>query len=120
MCYGGLELIKVVNKRWDRGANSVYIGRPSVFGNPFSHMDDTIAKYKVSNRQEAIDKYKIWFDDQMMNNQSFNNEFEKLYQQWKTNGVLYLACWCKPANCHGDYILEKLEAYDIIVGTSFD
>lgn len=114
------KLIRVVNKHWDRGMNGVYIGRPSFFGNPFSHLDGTIAKYKVKTRQEAIEKYKVWFDEQMLTSEVFNKEFEKLYQQWKRDGVLFLVCWCKPQACHGDYILEKLEAYDIIVGTSFD
>ena len=113
-------MIRVVNKHWHRNMDSVYIGRPSIFGNPYSHLPKTVAKYKVESRQEAIDKYKIWFDEQMLTNIAFSQEFEKLYQKWKTDGVLFLVCWCKPHVCHGDYILEKLEAYDIIVGTSFD
>ena len=112
-------MIKVVSKHWHRG-NGVYIGRPSIFGNIYSHLDGTIAKYKVATRQEAIEKYKVWFDEQMLTNPNFSAEFEKLYQTWKKEGVLFLVCWCKPYACHGDYILEKLQAYDLIVGTSFD
>lgn len=112
-------MIKVVSKHWHRGAG-IYIGRPSVFGNPFSHLDGTIAQFKVATREESIEKYKVWFDDKMLNDVNFNNEFEKLYQGWKKDGSLFLVCWCKPHACHGDYILEKLKAYDMIVGTSFD
>ena len=36
----------------------VYIGRPTIWGNPFSHKEGTKAKYKVDTREEAIEKFK--------------------------------------------------------------
>jgi len=37
----------------------VYIGRPSKWGNPFTHIDDrkTAAKYVVSDRDAAVAAY---------------------------------------------------------------
>lgn len=35
----------------------VYIGRPSKWGNPFSHKEDTLAEFRVSSRKEAIAKF---------------------------------------------------------------
>ena len=49
------ERATVVNKRFD--AYDVYIGRPSQWGNPFSHREGTLAKYKVATREEAMRKY---------------------------------------------------------------
>ena len=37
--------------------HDVYIGRPSKWGNPYSHKEGTLAKYKVLTRQEAISGY---------------------------------------------------------------
>ncbi len=43
----------------------VYIGRPSKWGNPFTHIDNgkTLAKYIVSSREEAIEKYEEWITE---------------------------------------------------------
>ena len=35
----------------------VYIGRPSMWGNPFSSKDGTLAKFKVGSTSEAIKEY---------------------------------------------------------------
>ena len=38
----------------------VYIGRPSKWGNPYSHKRSTSAKFKVDTRKQAIDSYRKW------------------------------------------------------------
>lgn len=38
----------------------VNIGRPSKWGNPFSHKPNTKAKYLCETREEAIEKYEEW------------------------------------------------------------
>lgn len=43
-----------------RDAYDVYIGRPSKWGNIFSNKEGTLAKYKVSTVEEAIEKYDEW------------------------------------------------------------
>ena len=74
----------------------VYIGRPSKWGNPFSHRDDTLAEFKISNRAEAIQKYEEW-----------------ILKQPHLMGALHelkgktLGCWCSPKPCHG-HVLSKL------------
>ena len=35
----------------------VYIGRPSKWGNPFSHKEGTAAEFKVDSRKQAIEKF---------------------------------------------------------------
>ena len=54
---------EVLNKSWNKiPKESVYIGRPSKWGNPFSHKVGTLAKYKVSSREDAVQKHKEWLD----------------------------------------------------------
>lgn len=73
----------------------VYIGRPSKWGNPFSHLSDTLAKFKVSGRGEAIAKYKAWILTQ-----------PDLLAQVKELKGKRLGCWCSPKACHGDVLAE--------------
>lgn len=76
----------------------VYIGRPSIWGNPYSHKEGTLAKYKVKDRKEAIEKYKEYL---------LNNE-ELLAKLPELKGKV-LGCHCKPLACHGDFLVELLE-----------
>ena len=39
----------------------VYVGRPSKWGNPYSHRDDTLAEFKVRTRKESVEKENISF-----------------------------------------------------------
>ena len=53
-------MTKVVHCRKEK--YDVYIGRPSKWGNPFTHIKDrfTAAEFIVETRKESIDKYKEW------------------------------------------------------------
>lgn len=73
----------------------VYIGRPSKWGNPYSHKEGTLAEFKVANRTEALEK----FEKYLLENETLYNSLIEL--KGKT-----LGCWCKPNKCHGD-ILAK-------------
>ena len=73
----------------------VYIGRPSKWGNPYSHKDGTLAEFKVGSRKEAISKY----EEYLLQNDDLMNSLSEL------KGKI-LGCWCKPPRCHGD-ILAK-------------
>lgn len=82
----------------------VYIGRPSKFGNPYSHKEGTIAEFKVDNREESIRMYEQYL---LNNNELFNSLHELKYKT--------LGCWCKPLSCHGDILkkyVDKLEDLD--------
>lgn len=72
----------------------VYIGRPSVWGNPFSHLHKTLAQVKVASREEAISKYKEWLVKQP-------ELVEKAKKELKGR---VLGCWCAPKACHGDIL----------------
>lgn len=72
----------------------VYIGRPSVWGNPFVIGLD-------GNREEVIEKYKNYFLSQ-----------PKLVKQAiHTLRGKKLGCFCHPKRCHGDVIAETVNSY---------
>lgn len=89
-----MEKTTVVNKyhgvKWD-----IYIGRGSKWGNPFTHMDNTLAEFKVGTREEAIDAYREWIMGQP-------DLLEGIYE---LKGKV-LCCFCKPKACHGDILAE--------------
>lgn len=73
----------------------VYIGRPSKWGNPFSHLERSLAKYSCSSRQEAVDKYEQWL----------LSKPELLAALTELRGKT-LGCWCAPKLCHGDVLVR--------------
>jgi hypothetical protein len=75
----------------------VYIGRPSKWGNPFSHKKGTMARYLKSSREEAIKAYEEWI----------TTEGDHLLKDLHELKGKTLGCWCKPLACHGD-VLKKL------------
>lgn len=85
-------MTEVVNKR-DR-LYDVYIGRGSVWGNPF-----TVEQY---GRDGCIDKYEHYIRDKLQNNPELWQELQKLEGK-------VLGCFCKPKRCHGDILIKILE-----------
>lgn len=82
----------------------VYIGRSnskysSIWGNPFSHLNNSAARYKVATREEAVEKYRDW----ILTQPELLNRLEELRGK-------RLGCWCKPLKCHGDVLVEMLES----------
>lgn len=69
-------------------AYDVFIGRPSKWGNPFVIGHD-------GTREEVIAKYRAWVVQQP----TLMRDLHEL--QGKR-----LACFCKPAACHGDVLAE--------------
>ena len=85
--------VKVVHKK---DAYDVYIGRPSIFGNPFP-----VEHY---GRSECLKKFRDYFFQRIRTDPKFKKAIETL--RGKT-----LACYCSPQACHGDIIEE--DSYEI-------
>lgn len=83
-----------VNEDYD-----IYIGRPSEWGNPYTHIKNrnTKAKFIVKTREEAISKYREWLLSQHI-----------LMEKLESLRGKKLGCWCKPKACHGDIIIQLL------------
>ncbi len=79
----------------------VYIGRPSKWGNPYSHLPNTAAIYRAQSRAEAIKKFEEW-----ITKGSGKHLLADLHElKGKT-----LGCHCKPLACHGDVLLRLANA----------
>lgn len=104
-------MITVVNSR--NTGSGVYIGRPTVFGNPFTHIKDrnTLAEFICESRDEAVDKYEEWFYKELGRNKQLEQELKNLIERYKRSGELYLRCWCAPKRCHGDVIKKYIESF---------
>ncbi len=79
----------VVNKRTH--PYDVYIGRGSIWGNPFVIGKD-------GSRDEVIEKYRSYLKAKP----------ELLSRIYELDGKV-LGCYCKPAACHGDVLVEILK-----------
>lgn len=100
-------MIIVINKKFYKGPCE-YIGRPSILGNPYTHKECTIAKYKVKTIEQAIDCYRDWIFDNL-NNKEIVDELNRL-ADIAEKGDLILGCWCVPfTNCHGEIIKSLIE-----------
>jgi len=103
-----MKKVKIVHCMRDK--YDIYIGRPGKWGNPFTHEKNTMAKYKVASREEAIEKYREY----ILSRQDLLDALPKLEGK-------VLGCWCagpdglttedKPFKCHGQVLAELLEEY---------
>jgi hypothetical protein len=75
----------------------VYIGRPSKWGNPFTHLSSTkYGQFYVKTREESIASYENW----LLQQPNLVDE-AKLELKGKV-----LGCWCAPLSCHGDVLMR--------------
>lgn len=79
-------------------ANAIYIGRPSIWGNQFTHLNESQAKFKVATREEAVQAYAKWLG------KSEQKEFRASVRQHLKGKDL--VCWCAPLRCHGDVLQQ--------------
>ena len=77
--------MRVVHHKKER--YDLYIGRPSIFGNPFVIGID-------GTRLEVIAKFEEYARSNLM------NEIRQLEE-----GTI-LGCWCSPLPCHGNIIIK--------------
>lgn len=79
---------------WKDAPCTVYIGRPSKWGNPFQIGKD-------GTRKEVIEKYREWVKTQPTLMTSLPELKGRI-----------LGCWCKPLPCHGDVLAELVNNLD--------
>jgi len=89
----------------------IYIGRPSKWGNPYSHKPGTLAEFRVNTIKEAIDSYEIY----LLNNIELLESIHEI--KGKT-----LGCWCTSnkgwdpndnIKCHGQILQKYLKLKDL-------
>lgn len=92
-------MITVVNKRQYEG-QGIYIGRPSILGNPFK-----VSEY---GRGNCIEPYRQWLRQEWVKGGKVRQELIRLAELSKREDLV-LVCWCKPLACHGDVIKDAVE-----------
>ena len=104
-------MIQVVNKKNYKG-DGVYVGRPSLLGNPFSPLAVSMADHRTESRDEAIEKYRDWLREQLKTDNAVSREFKNLVKFYRDFGELTLICWCVPKHrCHAQVIKEFIEEW---------
>ena len=97
----------VINKRarsFEPNANQRYIGRGSIWGNPFTHLplSRTKAQFQVKTEEESIVCFESWFRERLSNDLNLRQKLLELDGH-------ELVCYCKPAPCHGDVLIKLIE-----------
>ena len=75
----------------------ILICRPSKWGNPFSSKENSLAKYKAEDREDAIYKFEQWLT---------KGEGMHLLDDLHELKGKVLGCWCHPKRCHGDVLVK--------------
>jgi hypothetical protein len=89
---------------WNRHAGpapapSIYVGRPSRWGNPWTHLPYGGAPHRAETREAAIAAYRTWLDEQLVRDPTF-------LEPLRTAAAL--VCSCAPLPCHADVLVEYL------------
>lgn len=105
--------VVVVNARNYDGPGE-YIGRsgahPSILANDWSHLPYSKARYRTATRDEAIDSYAKWLNNELKKEEGpVYNEIIRLAKVYADTGTLTLICHCKPKACHGDILAEVIK-----------
>lgn len=75
----------------------IYIGRGSIFGNPFSMQNKS-----DEERDRVIDLYRHWLWGQVRNGEITKEMLIELDSK-------RLVCYCSPKKCHGDVLVKAIE-----------
>ncbi len=80
---------QLYNKKAEYPKEAVYIGRPSIWGNPYEIGRD-------GNRREVLARYEVWLEQ--------HSELrDRAKKELKGKDLI---CWCTPLACHGDILLK--------------
>jgi Domain of unknown function (DUF4326) len=96
---------RVVDCRLAPQGTFVYIGRPTIFGNPFRLTDSRDDR----ERQHVLVQYSEYFHARIAGDPKFRRAVETLRGR-------DLGCWCAPRRCHGDVILAWLATHPPLEG----
>src|SRR5262249_50738180 len=91
--------IRIVNKHHGASAG-VYVGRPTLFGNPYRVQRDA--------RAQAVEQYRDWLRRQWPNDGQIKKALLELARTYTERDELTLICWCAPQRCHAEVIREAV------------
>ena len=79
----------------DDTEDAVYIGRGSVWGNPYSHIPGK-GEIPAASRDDAVNKYRA-----MVNADPALQA--RIVEELKGKKLM---CWCYPKRCHGEVLIQ--------------
>jgi hypothetical protein len=82
------------------GVHRVYIGRPTILGNPFPLK-------REEDRDLVCNRYMVWLKRSYKSNPAVARELHRLVELSRS-GPLELVCYCAPLRCHGDSVREAI------------
>lgn len=107
-----LKTAKVINikSRKPPTIDYVYIGRGSIYGNPFTHLElsRSRASVRVKTREESIQAYEDWLRGTAWHDVDPGRR-AMILNHLKILPGKTLGCYCKPLGCHGDVLLKLME-----------
>jgi hypothetical protein len=103
-------------KGWKMPPNAVYVGRPSFFGNMFTHADPSVA-VAAFRRVWTASQWFAHYHDGLVDVDEFRN-LKRVgpWPEWWWHKELVrlrgkdLVCWCGDGPCHADVLLELANA----------
>ena len=93
-------MIEIANKKlYQEGG--VYVGRPSVLGNPYPLKDE-------KDRDVVIEKYGVWLRKEYAKRGKVYAALMELAHQYAAGEDIVLVCWCAPRRCHAEVIRDAI------------
>lgn len=99
--------LKVINHRekstYQRlGWKIIYVGRPTILGNPFKSGRD-------GTRDEVCDAYMEHLRRSWRSNTQVRNKLKGIARLVESGQRIALQCYCHPKRCHADEIAKAIE-----------
>lgn len=93
-------------KGWKMPPDTVYVGRPTKWGNPWRAGQDSTLSVLPMTAREAVMLYRLWIDANLLGPGQYRKPIAELRGK-------NLACWCplidkdgNPVACHAEVLLE--------------
>jgi hypothetical protein len=101
-------------KGWRMPQNTIYVGRPTFWGNPFTKAAAIESEYATENnwREFVVECFRDWLgpslsDREWWSGQESNNRRQLILENLDSIRGKNLACFCKIGEpCHADVLLE--------------
>lgn len=105
-------MIEIVNKKDDSYVENpetdLYVGRPSVFGNPFIIGRD-------GTRDNVVNLYRVYLAQHLSRSSGSEDyifaQLMKLAREHKAGKTVRLVCYCAPKKCHAEIIKAWIEKF---------
>jgi hypothetical protein len=119
---------KVIIDREGFKSDGIYIGRPSIWGNPYAVKRSKYSK-RIYSLKESLRLYRKYFLRRLMEDKDFREKFCELVEKLRKDKVIKLNCFCtnkviksyrevdlENCKCHGEmiaYFLLKCVEEDV-------